>query len=88
MVIGYMAATVAVPARVAVPLPLSWKVTPLGRMPVPLSAGVGVPVAVTVNPPADPAVNVVLAALVIAAGVPVTVRLAVPELDAKLVSPL
>jgi hypothetical protein len=45
-------------------------------------------VAVIVNPPADPAVNVVLAALVIAAGVPVTVRLVVPLLAAKLVSPL
>jgi hypothetical protein len=80
-------ATVAVPARVAVPLPLSWKLTPLGRTPVSFSVGVGVPLAVTVNPPADPAVNVVLAALMIAAGVPVTVRLTVPLLDVKWASP-
>jgi hypothetical protein len=40
------------------------------------------------NPPPDPAVNVVLAALVICAGVPVTVRPALPLLIAKLVSPL
>ena len=42
------------------------KVTPLGSAPVSLSAGVGKPVAVTVNVPAVPTVNVVLLALVIA----------------------
>ena len=43
-----------VPARVAVPSPLSTKVTPVGSAPVSLSAGVGNPVVVTVNVPAVP----------------------------------
>ena len=55
------------PASVAVPLPLSWNKTFEGRAPVSVSEGVGVPVAVTVKLPAEPAVKVVLAALVIAA---------------------
>ena len=55
-----------VPARVAVPLPLSTKVTPEGSAPVSLSAGVGNPVVVTVKVPAVPVVNVVASALVIA----------------------
>ena len=46
-------------ASVAVPLPLSMNVTPLGRVPLSLSVGVGTPVAVTVNVPAMPVVNVV-----------------------------
>jgi hypothetical protein len=41
-------------------------VTPLGRAPVSVSDGVGVPVAVTVKLPAVPTVNVVLFPLVIA----------------------
>ena len=41
-----------VPARVAVPSPLSTKVTPAGSAPVSVSAGVGNPVVVTVNVPA------------------------------------
>jgi len=40
-------------------------VTPAGSEPVSLSVGAGVPVAVTVNVPAVPTVNVVLLALVI-----------------------
>ena len=48
-----------VPERVAVPLPLSTKVTPVGSAPVSLSAEVGNPVVVTVNVPAVPVVNVV-----------------------------
>jgi hypothetical protein len=55
-----------VPASVAVPLPLLVKVTPLGNVPVLESVGVGNPVAVTVNVPAEPTVNVVDAADVIA----------------------
>ena len=46
-----------VPARVAVPSPLSTKVTPVGSAPVSLSAAVGVPVVVTVNVPALPVAN-------------------------------
>jgi len=42
------------------------KVTPAGSVPVSLSAGAGVPVAVTVNIPAVPTVKVVLVELVIA----------------------
>ena len=55
-----------VPARVAVPSPLSRKVTPPGRRPVSLRAAVGKPVAVTVKVPKVPVANVVLSALVIA----------------------
>jgi hypothetical protein len=40
-------------------------VTPLGSAPVSLNDGMGAPVAVTVNVPAVPTVNVVLLALVI-----------------------
>ena len=54
-----------VPDNVAVPFPLSLKVTPLGSAPVSVSDGVGVPVVVTVNVPAVPTANVVLLALVI-----------------------
>ena len=61
---GKLPVTDAVPLRVAVPLPLSWKVTPLGSEPDSVSVGVGVPVAVTVKLPAVPAVNVVPLALV------------------------
>ena len=57
-----------VPAA-GVPLskPADDKVTPLGR-PLVENVGAGKPVAVTVNEPAEPTVNVVLAALVIAGG--------------------
>lgn len=58
-------AAVGVPLRVAVPLPLSLKVTPPGKAPVLLSAGVGEPVAVTVKVPLVPSVNDALLALVI-----------------------
>jgi hypothetical protein len=56
-----------VPLNVAVPLPLSRNVTPLGSVPVSVNEGVGDPVAVTVKLPAVPTVNVVLLALVILA---------------------
>jgi hypothetical protein len=55
-----------VPLNVAVPFPLFTNVTPLGSAPVCVNEAVGVPVVVTVNVPGEPAVNVVLAALVIA----------------------
>jgi len=56
--------TAGVPLSVAVPFPLSLNVTPLGSAPTSLSAGVGLPVAVTVKLPAVPTVNVVLFPLV------------------------
>ena len=43
-------------------------VTPLGSVPLSLRVGVGEPVAVNVNEPAVPTVNVVLLALVMAGG--------------------
>ena len=55
-----------VPDRVAVPSPLSTKLTPLGSEPNSDNAGVGKPVEVTVKVPAEPSVNVVLAADVMA----------------------
>ncbi len=42
-----------------VPLPLSWNVTPLGRVPDSDSDGVGVPVVATVKLPAEPTVKAV-----------------------------
>ena len=48
-----------------VPLPLSRNVTPDGSEPETASAGVGLPVVVTVNVPGLPTVKVVVAALVI-----------------------
>lgn len=60
---------VAVPDRVAVPFPLSVKVTPVGRVPLSLSDGVGEPVVVTVNEPATSVVNEVLDGEVMAGGV-------------------
>ena len=68
MVTGYAPAVsgAGVPLRVAVPSPLSVNVTPEGRVPDSANDGVGEPVAVTVNVPADPVVNVVDAADVMA----------------------
>src|SRR4051794_39818256 len=69
MTIGYVPPVPAfgVPARVAVPLPLSVSVTPAGSAPVSLRATLtGKPVVVTENVPAAPTVKVVLAPLVIA----------------------
>ncbi len=62
-----------VPDRVAVPSPLSVKVTPLGNVPVSLSAAVGLPVDVTVKVPDDPSMKVVSFADVMA-GAASTVR--------------
>jgi hypothetical protein len=63
------AAAAAVLVSVAVLLPLSRSVTPLGK-PVAVIVSVGVPVVVTVNEPAVPAVNVAELLLVIAGAVP------------------
>jgi hypothetical protein len=68
-VTGFTDAEVAVPVIVAVPSLLSVNVTPPGSDPVMCIAGVGLPVAVTVNVPFTFAINVVLLALVIAGGV-------------------
>jgi len=57
-----------VPVSVAVPFLLLVKLTPLGSVPVLVSDGAGVPLAVTVKLPSVPAVNVVLLVLVIAGG--------------------
>ena len=69
-----MAVAAGVPLRVAVPAVPALKVTPEGSAPDSDSVGVGVPVAVTVNVPAVPAVNVVDAALVITCDPLITVR--------------
>jgi hypothetical protein len=57
---------------VAVPSPLSVNPTPDGSAPLEARAGVGVPVVVTVKVPACPTENVVLLALVIVGGCPMT----------------
>ena len=55
-----------VPRRVPVPLPLSTKVTPPGKVTPPrVRLGVGAPVVVTVKAPTLPTVNVVAFTLVI-----------------------
>ena len=55
-----------VPEKVAVPLPLAVKVTPVGSVPVRASVGAGYPVVVTVKLKAVPTVALALAALVMA----------------------
>jgi hypothetical protein len=65
IVMGEDPVDVAVPEIVAVPLPLSWKVTVPGKLPTSVSTGTGAPVVVTENVPLAPAVNVTLLALVI-----------------------
>jgi hypothetical protein len=59
-----------VPERVAVPLALSTKVTPVGSAPVSDRAAVGLPVVVTVKVPAAFSVKVVLVADVMVGAVP------------------
>jgi hypothetical protein len=80
MVIGYelFEPAAGVPARVAVPFPLSVSVTPVGKAPVWVMAGAGDPVVVTVKVLATPWVKVAPATEVIAAGVS-TVRVKVVE---------
>ena len=71
------AGVAAVLARVAVPSPLSTNVTPVGSVPVSVSAAVGVPVVVTVNVSALPVANDLAAALVITGAWGATVRVKV-----------
>ena len=59
-------AAAGAPASVAVPSPLSTKLTPTGRAPDSDRAGVGTPVVLTMKLPALPTVNVVVSPLVIA----------------------
>ena len=59
-----------VPDRVAVPFPLSTRVTPPGSEPDLEMAGVGLPVVVTVKLPGVPVVNVTLLAEVMAGAIP------------------
>lgn len=64
---------VGVPLIVAVPLPLSTKVTPEGSAPDTVSAGLGLPVVVTVKVLSAPTANVALVALVITGPVAATI---------------
>src|SRR5689334_19621739 len=81
MVIGNDPPVVAVPARVAVPSPLSVNVTPLGSDPVlVIVVAAGTPgTVVTVNESATPVVKVAWSALVICGGwLTVSVKSCVP----------
>ena len=60
---------VGVPWRVAVPLPLSLKVTPVGSAPVSVMLGVGAPVVVTVKKETRPNTKVVVLPLVMVGAV-------------------
>ncbi len=62
-----------VPARVAVPLPLSVKVTPLGSAPDLVTVGGGTPLVVTVKLLALPTVKVALFGLVMVGAPELTV---------------
>jgi hypothetical protein len=62
MVMGYAPPVLA--AGVPLSTPAEVKVTPAGSVPVSLKVGAGIPVAVAVNDPAAPTLNVVVAALV------------------------
>jgi hypothetical protein len=71
-VIGYVPPVPTAGVPLSTPVD-ALKVTPVGKVPVSLRVGAGVPVAVTVKVPAVPTVNVVLAPLVMA-GPSLTVR--------------
>jgi len=58
MVIGKVPPCVGVPDKAAVPLPLSTKLTPFGKVPVSESDGVGKPDVMTVKLPDEPSSNV------------------------------
>ena len=60
---------VGVPWRVAVPLPMSLKVTPVGSGPVSVMLGVGTPVVVTVKKEVRPNTKVVVLPLVMVGAV-------------------
>ena len=87
MVMVVTDAPAGVPLIVAVPFPLSTNVIGLGSEPVKESAGVGLPVVVTLKLPFTPTVNVVLLALVITgAACTVMVKVDVVLLPAALVT--
>ena len=69
MVNGKVFEFVGVPTNAAVPFPLSAKVKPPGSVPHMDNAGVGVPVAITVNDPGAPTLKSAELALVIAGAV-------------------
>jgi hypothetical protein len=75
-----------VPAKVAVPLPLSVKVTPAGSAPDSDSAGVGTPVAVTVKLAAAPTGKLADAALVNAGAWPTAIMRLCVAVPAALVA--
>src|SRR5579871_6770373 len=62
----FPAAALALPAKVAVPFPLSVNFTPAGRAPFSVSCGAGTPLVVTVNFPAWPGLKVTEGAEVMA----------------------
>ncbi len=62
---------------------MSTKVTPLGSAPTLVSAGVGEPVVVTMNDPAEPTVNVVELALVVVGAVCEEVTVKVSAFDVR-----
>ena len=66
-VIGYVPPVPGPGTPDSTPVP-ALNVTPAGNAPDSLNAGVGLPLAVTVNEPSVPTVNVVALTLVIAAG--------------------
>jgi hypothetical protein len=69
MVMGLTDAPAGIPLIVAVPFPLSTKVTGLGSVPlVTLRLGIGLPVVVTVKLPFTPTVKDALLALVMTGG--------------------
>jgi len=72
---------------VAVPSPLSWKVTVPGNEPVAFKEGFGFPVVFTMNEPGVPTVNVVLFKVVIVGGT-FTVTIAVAVTVAGVVAAL
>ncbi len=84
-VIGNEPDWVGVPARTPVP---GVKVTPVGRVPDSARVGVGEPVAVTVNVPAEPSVKVVWLAEVMAGAVPVPLTVRVKAWVAGVPTPL
>ena len=53
------------PLSVALPFPLSVKITPVGSVPDSLKDGMGVPLVVTVKLPATPQVNMLLKLLMV-----------------------
>ena len=76
-----------VPARVAVPSPLSVNVTPAGRFPLSVIFATGLPVVVTENVPAVPTTNVGSAPLVITGAAGALLTVSVKLCDASGLTP-